>query len=253
VRRALAALAALALTACPTPEFADPEDIECGSEEVVVTFPAADGVDLVADYLPAEDPNAGAVVLFHMAPPSNDRSGFPPAVRATLGDGFNVLNVDRRGAGDSGGNPGDATQGAMARWDMEAATGFLTRADRVCPVDSTHFVLVGASNGTTSVMDYVVDHAGELPHPSGLIWMSPGTYTEDNNRVLDNRETLDALPMLWLYPEDEPYSDQWTAGAPPDWTFHRDGTEHGTDMFDGGELQADTVERMGSFVQRWAD
>jgi len=252
VRLPLIVVAGL-LTACPDPEFADPADIECGADEAVVTFATADGVDLVADYLPAQDPGMGAVVLFHMAPPSNDRAGFPAHVRAAVGEGFNVLNVDRRGAGESGGNAGDATQGAMARWDMEAAVWFLTDPERVCPVDPAHVVMVGASNGTTSVMDYVVEHDVDLPDPSGLVWMSPGTYTEENHRVLDNRGALDALPILWLYPEDEPYSDQWTATAAPEWTFHRDGAEHGTDMFDGGELEADTVERMGSFVQRWAD
>ncbi len=241
------------LCGCPAPEFADPEAIECGVDEAVVTFPTPDGVDLVADYLPAEDPNAGAVVLFHMAPPSNDRSGFPAAVRASLGDGYSVLNVDRRGAGDSGGSAPDATGEALARWDMEAATGFLTSADRVCPVDSTHVVLVGASNGTTSLLDYATDHQPELPGPAGMVWMSPGTYTEANNRVLDNRELLNAMPMLWLYPTDEPYRDQWTAGAPDDWTFHRDGGEHGTEMFDGGDLEDATVGRLVAFVQRWAD
>jgi alpha-beta hydrolase superfamily lysophospholipase len=241
------------LVGCETPEFTDPEEIECGADEAVVTFGTRDGVDLVADYRPADEPNKGAVVLFHMAPPDNDRSGWPEVLRRGLADiGISVLNVDRRGAGDSGGNAPDATRGIMARLDMEAATDFLT-AGRRCAVDSTQVVLVGAGNGTTSVMDYTVAHEPELLHPSGLVWMSPGTYTESNNRVLDNREILEPLPILWLYPTDEPYSDQWIAGAGDDWEFHADGEAPGTRMFDGAELQDSTVERLIVFVQRYAD
>lgn len=249
----IALLAAQAL-GCPAPEFADPDEIACGSFSALVTFPTRDGVDLVADYLPAEEPNHGAVVLFHMAPPDNDRAGYPADMRRALGElGVSVLNVDRRGAGASGGSAPDATRGIMARLDMEASTDFLTRTDRLCPVDSSKFILVGASNGSTSVLDYTVAHEPELPHPAGVVWMSPGTYTESNHEVSDHRDVLDPLPMLWLYPEDEPYSDQWRSGAGEDWSFHPEGAAHGTRMFDGGELQDATVGRIAEFVQRWAD
>ena len=252
--RSPAPILVLVLVACTTPDFVDPATIECASEGVVVTFETRDGVDLVGDYLPATSANRGAIVLFHMAPADHDRSDWPTDIRAAFGDrDLNVLNVDRRGAGESAGNATDATQGIMARLDVEAAADFLTDAARVCPVDSRHVILVGASNGTTSVMDYTAGHEPELPHPSALIWLSPGTYTEANHRVNDQRVVLDALPMLWLYPTDEPYSDQWTATAPDDWEFHRDGAEHGTDMFDGGDLEAATVERMDDFMRRYGD
>ena len=60
--------------------------------------------------------------------------------------------------------------------------------------------LVGASNGTTSVLDYTVGHDPALPAPEALVWMSPGGYTENQNRISQNLDVLSTLPLLWLFP-----------------------------------------------------
>jgi hypothetical protein len=115
-------------------------------------------------------------------------------------------------------------------------------------VDSSHLVLVGASNGTTAVMDYVAAHDEALPEPSGLVWLSPGEYTENQHAIADYRTPLEALPMLWLFPSTEPWARDFRAGAPATWTLVERGEAHGTDMFDGGDLETAALEDLTAFV-----
>ena len=56
----------------------------CETEAQVVRFTTSDGVELVADFTPAKNQNRGAVLLFHMIPPSNDRTSYPVRVREAL-------------------------------------------------------------------------------------------------------------------------------------------------------------------------
>ena len=176
------------------------EPIPCDTTQSVVSFQTVDDVTLVADYLPATQQGAGVVVLLHMIPPGNDRSGYPQRVLDAFAElGLNVLNVDRRGAGDSGGVAQDAYEGPLGRFDVEAAVAFALDESGACPGDPTRVMLVGASNGTTSVMDYVVGHDSRLPDAAAIAWLSPGTYTENQNAIADHRDVLDALPILWVF------------------------------------------------------
>lgn len=238
------------LVACKKPEqAADPEDVACGGDEVVVEITTSDDLTLRADLLPAPAADRGAVVLFHMKPPGYHRGNWPEHVRAALGaEGVAVLNVDRRGAGESEGVAEDAYLGPGALRDMEAAVRLLTDGDLGCAVDPARLVLVGASNGTTATMDYVVAHDAALPAPAAVVWMSPGTYTENQNAIADHRATLDPLPMLWLYPTTEPWSQDFLDGASASWTLTERGDQHGTKMFDGGELEDQTVADLTGFV-----
>ena len=227
----------------------DPSALVCGSDEVVVSFETEDGILLYADYKPAAHENRGAVILFHMVPPGNDRTNYPQRIRDAFASlDLSVLNVDRRGAGQSQGNAEEAYKGEGGRLDMEAAVRFLTDASRACRIDSSKIALVGASNGTTSVLDYTVAHAQGLPSPKALIWMSPGTYTENQHKVEDYRTVLDAMPIQWLFPESETYSLGFQEGAPSTWEFHQQpGDSHGTHMFDGGEQE----ERVRNAMETW--
>jgi pimeloyl-ACP methyl ester carboxylesterase len=63
----------------------------------VVKFRGADGVNLVADA--AGDPQAPAVVLLHGG--GQTRHSWDGALRALVGRGYHVINVDARGHGDS--------------------------------------------------------------------------------------------------------------------------------------------------------
>lgn len=211
----------------------------CNRTERIVTFETADGVALRADYLPGETSDSPAIVLVHMIPPSWDRTSYPPRVRDALGaTGAAVLNVDRRGAGDSEGVAIEAYEGDGGRLDVEAAVSFLM-ADESCRVDPDRIGLVGASNGTTSVMDYAVAHGNDLPDAAGIAWLSPGGYTENQHSVADNTAVLNAMPILIVYPDDEPWSDQFSDNTPEPWTLLRIvGGAHGTVNFDEGTNEA---------------
>lgn len=225
------------------------DELACGGPEATIELTTADGLALRADLTPGPAADRGAVVLFHMRPPAHHRGEYPPRVRQALAAlGVTVLNVDRRGAGDSEGDPDDAARDPGARLDMEAAVLTLLDPALACPVDRSRLVLVGASNGTAAVMDYAVARDDALPAPAGLAWLSPGTYTEGQHTVADNRALLEALPMLWLFPTTEPWARDFLSGAPTSWTLVERGEAHGTDMFDGGELEAATLSDLTAFV-----
>ena len=218
---------------------ADAPPAPCDRTEQEVSFETTDGVTLVADYLPGEVEGGPAIVLFHMIPPAWDRASYPARVRAALAEsGAAVLNVDRRGAGGSGGVAVEAYEGDGGRLDVEAAVRFLS-ADQACPVDASRIGLVGASNGTTAVMDYTVGHDSTLPGVARIAWLSPGAYTENQNSVSDNRALLEELPLLIVYPDSEPWSDQFADDTPGAWTLLRiEGGDHGTLNFDDGANEA---------------
>ncbi len=211
----------------------------CGETRSVVSLTTSDGVTLAADFLPASGPQRGAVILLHMIPPRFERSSYPDRVlEAIAAQGLNVLNVDRRGAGESKGNPKEAYKGPGGRLDVEAAVEFLTKRQGACKVDTSKLVIVGASNGTTSALDYALGHAEALPDPKALVFLSPGTYTEGQHPIKDHRAKLDPLPILWIHPDKEPYSQRFAKETPAAWRIVtlKDG-EHGTRNFDKGPLE----------------
>jgi hypothetical protein len=221
----------------------------CSGEVLSVRFDTEDGETLAADHhVPAES-GLGAVILFHMIPPSNDRKGYPKRVREALAElGLTVLNVDRRGAGGSTGDPVAAYEGEGARLDMEAAVRYLLTSEAGCEIDRSKLLLVGASNGSTAVHDYTAAHSADLPDPAATAWLSPGDYTEEQIAIAGS--VTEAVPVLWLYPTNEPYSGAFVGGA-ADWEFIERGEVHGTRMFDGGALEDDTVADLVGWAERW--
>ena len=155
-----------------------------------VVFKTDDGVTLQADYYPSEHGHAAAVILLHMIPPNWDRTSYPSAfIDQLVGAGFSVLNVDRRGAGGSGGIATEAYVGPGGALDVKAAVGFL--ATQPCRFAEQKLVVVGASNGTTSALDYAVLAQRKqvtqgavtpaTPPVAALVFLSPGPYTEKQN------------------------------------------------------------------------
>lgn len=219
------------------------------SPRELVTLLTEDDVSLVADFYNAGVASGPAAVLLHMLPPNHDRSNYSPAfINALLDRGISVLNVDRRGAGGSGGVAQEAYFGPNGKWDAKAAYDFLSNHD--CAFDPSKFTFVGASNGTTTALDFAV-HANataELSTPSALVFLTGGTYTEAQNRINDHRPLLDTLPILFVYSTQESgWSAQFVAGEGPRWMFHEyaDG-DHGTFMF---VRRPDAIARVADFMQ----
>ncbi len=191
----------------------------------VLDLETRDGVTLVAEVLPG-DPGAPGLVLLHMAPPGNDRTNWPEDFLATANaHGWWVVALDRRGAGDSGGSAQDASVGPNGKYDLEAAA-LLLRDAGAGPLG-----VIGASNGTTTLLDYAVWAPGEdLPPVAAAGFMTGGAYTENNNSF----DGMPEIPSVFTYSTDErAWSVAQQVGAPASWVFHEypDG-DHGTVMFD---------------------
>jgi pimeloyl-ACP methyl ester carboxylesterase len=214
----------------PTPE---PESF-VAPEAGVITVVARDGTVLEADYYPQAEPAPG-LVLLHMIPPNFDRTSWPSTfIDAMFDAGFSVLVVDRRGAGGSEGVAVDAYVGPKGRTDVEACVLRLTD-DGYGPIG-----IIGASNGTTSMVDYAVWAPSQgLPEPVGLGFMTGGAYTETNNAMAD----LPPIPAVYTYSTEE---RDWSVAQQPldpgTWSFleYADG-DHGTLMFDADPTVTDDL------------
>jgi dienelactone hydrolase len=178
-----------------------------------------------------------------MIPPQHDRTNYPVAFRELLvAQGFTVLNVDRRGAGGSGGNATDAYKGPNGKLDAAAAVAFLSTLP--CPPDPARLALVGASNGTTTAVDYTLHAAADADAalPAGLVFLTGGGYTENQNVLSDHLDVLESLSILFVYPANEA---DWSAsyvGTSESWT-HSEYAEsgHGTHLFGSAPASMDEV------------
>jgi pimeloyl-ACP methyl ester carboxylesterase len=104
----------------------------------VVTTEAADGLVLVGEFY-ASDDSATAILLLHML--NSRRSAWSPLIPALTDAGYNVLAVDMRGHGDTGG----AQDWAAAERDIEAWLDWL--ADQPS-AEGEQIAIVGASIGS---------------------------------------------------------------------------------------------------------
>lgn len=207
-------------------------DAECAPEAgEIVTLTTEDGLALAADFYGA-GPDAPAAVLFHMHPPSGfNRTDWPADFIASfVSTGISVLNVDRRGAGDSEGDPDDAV-GPNGLLDAKAAYDFLSAQS--CAVDTTRLAWIGASNGTAVVFDFTLAAADDaaIDDAAALVFLTGGAYTESQNLFADHRDVLDRAPILFTYQGSESdWSAQFETDAPAGWVFAEALGGHGTDM-----------------------
>lgn len=181
-----------------------------------------------------------------MIPPDNTRANYPRAlIDALVARGVTVLNLDRRGAGGSQGVAVDAYEGPKGKLDAKAAVAFLRH--HPCAIDARRIALVGASNGSTTAVDYTLD-AGDAA-PRALVLLTPGTYTENQHRLADHRSTFEAIPILFVFStEERAYSAAQEAGAPSRWVFQEYAPgAHGTRMFD---VQPGAIDVVADFVKR---
>lgn len=203
----------------------------------VVELSTEDEITLVADYYPVDTQGAPAVVLLHMIPPSWDRASWPAEFIAELnGQGWAVLVPDRRGAGDSEGTAREAYTGPNGKYDAAACV------DRLVADGYGAFAIIGASNGTTTTLDYTLWAGSEgKPVPAALGFMTGGSYTE-TNRVMD---TLGGdIPAVFTFStEERAWSVAQQAFGHSSWTFHEYARgDHGTLMFAAApEVTSDLV------------
>ncbi|MFK7927925.1 MAG: hypothetical protein AB8H79_07035 [Myxococcota bacterium] len=208
-------------------------------EAGVISLTTRDSVVLEADYLPAATEGASAVILLHMIPPNATRADWPAAFRTDLADnGWSVIAVDRRGAGGSGGVASEAYTGEKGRYDVEAC------AKKLSEDGYGKIAIIGASNGTTSMIDYAAWAASEsLPEPVGLGFMSGGGYTESQTAM----SAVPQIPMVFQYPPSEAtWPDAQKALDPGTWQFKSyDNGAHGTRLFTtthDAEVRTDLVD-----------
>lgn len=235
--RACVYLLMVGVLGCKAPgEECDPNAAAADGAELV-TMTARDNVCLAADWYVAGN-GAPALVLLHMVPPENTRADWPSDFIGRLGDqGWSVLAVDRRGAGDSGGHAEDAYTGVTARYDPEAAIGWIADAG------GGETAFLSASNGTTAMLDYTLwGRSNGGVKPVALGFMTGGSYTENQNSM-DKLVDME-LPSVFTFSSAERgwSIDQQDRGE-PEWTFHEypDG-DHGTRMFQAApEVMDDLV------------
>jgi len=223
----------------------------CPEPTSTVTFATSDGVTLEADLLVPPDSQAVAI-LVHMIPPNFDRSSYPPRIREAIAAlGYTVLTLDRRGAGGSAGDAVAAYEGDGGRLDLEAAVQFLASFPEACGIATDRLALIGASNGTTSTLDYLVGRSDALPAPTAIAWLSPGDYTENQHTVADAMEPLARTRLLIVHPSSEPWATQFADETPASWDLLElaDG-QHGTQNFDNGPLEARTLEALTGLLQQ---
>ena len=196
----------------------------------VVSFSTEDGLMLEADHYPVAA-GSPAAVLLHMIPPSNTRANYPSSfIEALYCRGITVLNVDRRGAGGSEGDPVDAYEGPDGVLDAKGAVEWLL-AEELAP-DETRIGVVGASNGTTTLLDFTVfaEMARTVEEPRGVVLLSGGSYTTNQNEL---SETVIGANALFVYPAAEAaWNESVAASAPAAWRFEEvDPGGHGTMLF----------------------
>jgi pimeloyl-ACP methyl ester carboxylesterase len=132
------------------------------------SFVAPDGVELVADH--GGTPPAPAIILLHGG--GQTRHSWAGAVQSLLADGWQILNFDARGHGESG-------------WSPEGAYSLTDRARDLAVVTAsldTPFVVVGASLGGATAIQAI--HDGLRPAGLVLVDIVPEPEAEGVDRIV---------------------------------------------------------------------
>ena len=212
---AAAGLATVWLSACgggraavdsgPEPRADAIVDTECvAAGPQARTLTTEDGVELIADLYTTGTVGDPGVILLHMIPPSNTKDNYPATfIEPLVARGLQVINVNRRGAPGSGGVASDAYLGDNGKYDALAARDFLV--GHPCAVPSDAIGVIGASNGTTTALDFAVYAAerAEIDQPAAMVFLSGGSYTENQHTVAESLAQLSAVPVHFAFPSAE--------------------------------------------------
>lgn len=202
-------------------------------EPKVVSFNAADGVRITADYYPPSAAEGGAaplVILVHME--SSDRHGWEPFITPLHKTGFAVLAPDFRGHGDSATtatreqvHAGDRQLFLDMQHDLRGAYDWLARQPKV---DRARFALVGAGVGASVALQY----AAQDRSVDAIVCLSPAISPMGLDTAGDLRQ-IRGRKILMLATEDErdgPYTLKTRTEGIRVQIF-KNVEAHGTDMF----------------------
>jgi dienelactone hydrolase len=203
------------------------------SGERVVDLTAADGTKLKATFFAAAKPGPG-VLLLHQC--NGDRKGWDGLAQQLSAAGINVLTVDNRGFGESGGTPRDKNtpqqegQIEKEKWpgDFDTAYEYLT---------SQPGVMKGAigAGGASCGLDNAVQVARRHPEVKALMLLS-GTTNPGGREFL---RSATKLPVFLSLADDDEFkpsvpSTEWLYflnGDPEKRLVHLANGGHGAEMF----------------------
>ena len=198
-----------------------------------VDIAAPDGAKLRATFFSADKAGPG-VVLLHMC--NTTRKSWEPVGKGLSERGINVLTIDNRGFGESGGprfegGSAEVRQQLNEKWpgDFDAAYQFLISQPNV---DKGRIAFGGGSCG----VDNAVKLAEQHPDVKALVLLAGTTDVKGINFIADHSER----PIFTAAAADDEFNDdalqvmQWTANlsANPRTKFSgfKDG-KHGTEIF----------------------
>ncbi|MGA7623632.1 MAG: hypothetical protein WB630_18285 [Candidatus Acidiferrales bacterium] len=203
------------------------------SAELDVTLKAADGTTLKASYFPAAKPGPG-VLLLHQC--NRQRRVWDALAQQLAAAGINVLTLDLRGFGESGGEPQDklppdkAGQIATQLWpgDIDVAFQYLVAQPGV----TRDTIGVG---GASCSVNNSIQTARRHPEVKSLVLMS-GNTDLSGRRFLRNSSDV---PIFFAVADDDEFKPtvdviEWLYTLTPDREkklVHYSTGGHGADMF----------------------
>ncbi len=208
-----------------------------------VDFQTQDGVNIVADYYPAQDSSRG-IILLHMMPAT--RESWNDFAAKLQGAGFHALAIDLRGHGESGGgsyqNFSDEQHQASIR-DLEAAAKFLRDKG------IAELFFAGASIGANLALQYLAEH----PETKAAVLLSPGVdYRGIKIEPLATRVS-DKQKILFVGAEDDAATMDGTCeeiaarlGGPQKICYQTGG--HGTNLFRSHPELMEKMEKILDFL-----
>lgn len=195
----------------------------------IISFQTKDGVKIFGDFYDAKSKRS--VLLLHILPGS--RMDFDEFAELLFASGYNVLNIDERGHGDSQAWPGEMgswqefTQSDYDRaiYDVEAAAQCLQNK-----IPETNLAIIGGSIGANLALLY-----GAKTQPKIVIALSPGLNYKGVKIEIASRNFRQNL--LLVASKDDNYSFQSceqifeiSAAAKKEFIKYED-AGHGTRMF----------------------
>jgi dienelactone hydrolase len=193
-----------------------------------VDIQAPDGVNLKGTYFSAGRPGP-AMLLLHQC--NMDRHAWDGLAADLAGNGFNVLTIDYRGFGASGGSKStdpDTRAANRQKWpgDVDAAFEYLTSQKGV---DQTRIAVGGASCGVTQSSDLAARH-----HEIRALMILSGQASDAAKAYIASNASL---PVFGAASEDDAAAAKGIKEAvamsrdPKSVVKIYEGSEHGVPMF----------------------